>query len=180
MESELSELTGCFQPLTFLPGQTGSGAWITRLGPVNRGGALGRARMRKPTPSVHGCVRPQLDEPVPSGQSGPAVGPGGCAATPRAQPGLKAGEARRGAQGRQGGGGAEREAASGLGGPGPGPRLRPVGERGLWAGRQSRQSGVGLEQGVRKEPDWRSSGSLKPAGGTIHGTTPLGNSLALS
>ena len=118
---------------------------------MNRGGAPGRARLRKPTPSVHGYVHPQLDEPVPSSQSGSAVGPGGCAATPRAQPGLEAGEARRGAQGRQGGGGAEREAASGLGGPGPGPRLRPAGERGLWAGRQSRQSGVGSEQGVRKE-----------------------------
>lgn len=37
----------------FLPGQTGSGAWTTRLGPVSRGGAPGRARLRKPTPSVH-------------------------------------------------------------------------------------------------------------------------------
>nr|XP_058902094.1 aldehyde dehydrogenase family 16 member A1 isoform X3 [Kogia breviceps] len=93
--------------------------------------------LRDPAVPTGGCKEsgsswhggPDLGGPVARGPSSPPVGPGSCTATPRVHPGLKAGEARSGAQGRQGGGGAEREAASGVGGPCPGPRLHPAGSR---------------------------------------------------
>lgn len=81
------------------------------------------------------AAAPQLGEPVTRGPGGPAVGCGGRTGAPGVHHGLEAGEARRAAQGRQSRGGAEREAASGMGGPRPGPRSHTAGERGLWVGR---------------------------------------------
>ncbi|XP_013854104.1 aldehyde dehydrogenase family 16 member A1 isoform X8 [Sus scrofa] len=78
-------------------------------------------------PGVPVC--PQLGRTVTRGPGGPAVGPGSRPAAPRVHPGLEAGETRSGAPGGQGRGGAEREAASGMGGPRPGPRLHPTGSR---------------------------------------------------
>ncbi|XP_047645993.1 aldehyde dehydrogenase family 16 member A1 isoform X2 [Phacochoerus africanus] len=78
-------------------------------------------------PGVPVCL--QLGRPVTRGPGGTAVGPGGRPAAPRVHPGLEAGETRSGAPGGQGRGGAEREAASGMGGPRPGPRLHPTGSR---------------------------------------------------
>lgn len=153
----------------FPPGQTGSGAWTTRLGPVNwRGGAPGRARLPRAQPPV--CQ-------VASTHSWMSQSPAARAAllwawrlrcnaeSPTWSRGWRA---RRGAQGRQGGGGAERERLRAWGAR-VRPRLRPAGERGS-VGRQTEQA---VWSGLRaRGPEEQTgvSGSLEPAGGTIHGT----------
>lgn len=80
-------------------------------------------------------VCPQLGGPVTRDPGSPAVGARSCPGAPGVHLGLEAGEAGSGAKGCQGGGGAECEAASGMGGALPDPRPLPAGKRGLWTSR---------------------------------------------